>query len=256
MFQEAKLRPKELLPGLFALRIKFVNVFWIVDGDSVTLIDTGLPGNDGTILDAISTCGRKPDDVRAILVTHCHYDHSGSLAALKNRTGATTYMHPLDAELVRQGRTMRPVVPAPSPFSGLIYHLVVKNFPLDRYPIDPVSVDRDLVDGQELPIADGIRAIHIPGHCAGQLAFLWNRHGGVLFAADAAVHGSDLKLARVYEDLAVGVRSLAKISALTFDNACFSHGRPILGGASEKFRAKWPAEETPTADRVSVRSGR
>jgi glyoxylase-like metal-dependent hydrolase (beta-lactamase superfamily II) len=236
------LLPKELLPGLFALRIKFVNVFWIVDGDSVTLIDTGLPGSEEPILEGIASSGRGPQDVNAILVTHCHYDHSGSLAALKNRTGATTYMHPFDAELVREGKTMRPVVPVAAPFGGLIFRVVVRSIPQGKYHIDPVGVDRELVDGQELPIAGGIRAVHVPGHCAGQLAFLWNRHGGVLFAADAAVHGSELKLARVYEDLKAGLQSLAKISSLTFENACFSHGRPILGGAAAKFREKWPAD--------------
>ena len=35
-------------------------------------------------------------------------------------------------------------------------------------------------DGEVLPFAGGIRAVHAPGHCAGQLAFFWPRHGGVL----------------------------------------------------------------------------
>jgi glyoxylase-like metal-dependent hydrolase (beta-lactamase superfamily II) len=235
----------ELLPGLFSLRIKrMVNVFWIVDGDAVTLIDTGLPKSADAILEGIAACGRQPGDVKSILVTHCHYDHTGSLAALKARTGATTYMHPIDAEMIRQGKTMRPVVPAPTMLSRLVYRLMVQFVPLEKFNVEPVQIDRDVVDGQELAVAGAIRAIHIPGHCAGQLAFLWERHGGVLFAADAAANGgSGLVISRVYEDFAVGMQSLAKLSALTFENACFGHGRPILGGAAQQFRQAWPAEE-------------
>jgi hypothetical protein len=37
--------------------------------------------------------------------------------------------------------------------------------------------------------------------------------------------------------------SLAKISALTFENACFGHGGPILGGADKQFRRLWPTKD-------------
>ena len=35
---------------------------------------------------------------------------------------------------------------------------------------------------------DGLQVIHTPGHCAGQVAFLWPREGGVLFVGDAAAN--------------------------------------------------------------------
>jgi glyoxylase-like metal-dependent hydrolase (beta-lactamase superfamily II) len=232
--------PKELLPGLFTMSSGgIVNLFWIIDGNTVTLIDTGLKGTADRILQNIAACGRQPQDVRDILVTHCHRDHAGSLAALKNRTGATTYMHPIDAEMVRQGKSMRPVRPSPT-LLGYPMYLSIKYAPAKMFQLEPISVDREINDGEELPIAGGIRAIHVPGHCAGQLAFLWNRHGGVLFAADAAAHVFGLSLSPIYEDLEVGKQSLAKISALTFEHACFGHGRPILGGADKEFRTKFP----------------
>jgi glyoxylase-like metal-dependent hydrolase (beta-lactamase superfamily II) len=30
-----------------------------------------------------------------------------------------------------------------------------------------------VADGETLPIAGGLHVVHIPGHCAGQVAFLW-----------------------------------------------------------------------------------
>jgi glyoxylase-like metal-dependent hydrolase (beta-lactamase superfamily II) len=240
------MRPTEVLPGLFTIRSKLiVNVFWIVDGNSVTLIDTGLAGSADKILRGIAACGRQPRDVRDILVTHCHRDHAGSLAALKQRTGATTYMHPLDAELVRQGRCMRTLYPTPRFTARLMHRLLVGNARPESFHVEPVQVDREIGDGEDLPLAGGIRAIHAPGHCAGQLAFLWQRHGGVLFAADSAANVRRLNLSPVYEEIELGRQSLTKLSALSFENTCFGHGRPIIGGADREFRRLWPPSENP-----------
>jgi glyoxylase-like metal-dependent hydrolase (beta-lactamase superfamily II) len=81
--------------------------------------------------------------------------------------------------------------------------------------------------------------IHTPGHCAGQVAFLWPREGGVLFVGDAAANTLGLRLSISYEDLALGKRMLAKLAALPFSVALFGHGRTIASGAAEKFARKW-----------------
>jgi glyoxylase-like metal-dependent hydrolase (beta-lactamase superfamily II) len=78
-----------------------------------------------------------------------------------------------------------------------------------------------------------------PGHTAGHLALLLPRDGGVLFAGDAATNVGRLGAGPVYEDVGEGRRSLEKLAALDFDVALFSHGRPICGGAGERFRARW-----------------
>jgi glyoxylase-like metal-dependent hydrolase (beta-lactamase superfamily II) len=236
------MRSKQSLPGLFMLHSKIVvNVFWTIDGESVTVIDTGFAGSADAILKGITACGRCPQDVRDIFVTHCHWDHAGSLAALQAKTKATIYMHPDDAALAREGHCARPIVPSPGLISHILFQLFINNAPTRR--IEPARVDREIGDGEELPIAGGIRAIHVPGHCAGQLAFLWNRHGGVLFAADTAANLGGLGLSMGYENLDLGRQSLTKISALTFENACCGHGGPILGGADKEFRRLWPAKE-------------
>ena len=71
------------------------------------------------------------------------------------------------------------------------------------------------------------------------LAFLWPRHGGLLFAADACATIFGLSLAPIYEDLDQGMQSLARLAALKFERACFGHGQPILAGADKRFHAKW-----------------
>jgi glyoxylase-like metal-dependent hydrolase (beta-lactamase superfamily II) len=78
----------------------------------------------------------------------------------------------------------------------------------------------------------------VPGHCAGQLVFLWPHHGGVLFAADIAGNMLGLSWSVIYEDFKEGKSSLAKVGNLDFDVACFGHGKAIVGGAAERFRQK------------------
>jgi glyoxylase-like metal-dependent hydrolase (beta-lactamase superfamily II) len=83
--------------------------------------------------------------------------------------------------------------------------------------------------------------VHTPGHTAGHLALLLPRDGGVLFVGDAATNFLRLNWGPIYEDVAQGRESLAKLAALDFEMAAFAHGRAIRAHAGERFRARWPA---------------
>jgi glyoxylase-like metal-dependent hydrolase (beta-lactamase superfamily II) len=102
--------------------------------------------------------------------------------------------------------------------------------------VEAASIEHRAEDGQQLSIAGGLTAIHVPGHCAGQLAFLWPQHGGVLFAADTCSNMMGLAWSLGYEDFNEGKRSLKKLTALDFQVACFGHGKAILHDAVSKFK--------------------
>ena len=224
-----------VVPGLWAVKIRFVRAYLLDSGDGLTLIDTGIPGSVPTIREAVRSIGRDLADIRRILVTHCHADHSGSLAELKRLTGAPAGMHPIDAARVREGRSRRPLKAAPGLFSALIVRLMIARAPMN---LEPAPIEIEIRDGEPLP--GGLRAIHVPGHCAGQLAFLWPEHGGVLIAADAAANVFGLAPSPAYEDFDEGLRSLSKLAGLPFEVACFGHGKVIPSGASARFAEKWP----------------
>jgi glyoxylase-like metal-dependent hydrolase (beta-lactamase superfamily II) len=231
--------PKQLAPGLYILTLGAVNAF-LIDSDGLALIDTGFANSPEKIIAAVQALGKKPGDIRHILVTHCHPDHAAGLAALKRITGAPAYMHPTDATIVRTGHVPPHLKPAPGLINNILFRIVVGFSPAEY---EPAEVEHEIQAGAELPIAGGLRAIHVPGHCAGQLAFLWARHGGVLFAADAASNVMGLGYSLGYEDLEEGKRSLARLAALEFEVACFGHGKPILQGAAARFRKKWIEKE-------------
>jgi len=232
---------RQIVPGVYAIPLGFVNAF-LIETDHLTLIDTGLPGSAENILEAVRSLGRQPRDIRHILVTHCHPDHAGSLAALKQATGAPAYMHADDAAMVRKGLAMRPLKPVPGFIPGLLFRMFIGRA---SSTIPAARIEHEAGDGERLPAAGGIKAFHAAGHCAGQLVFLWPRHGGVLFVADAASNVMGLGLSLGYEDLERGKRSLIRIAALDFQVACFGHGRAILQQASTRFRRKWGRRPNP-----------
>lgn len=57
---------------------------WVLveEDDQVTLVDAGYPGDAERVRESLATIGRRPEDVAAVLVTHAHVDHIGSLPAL------------------------------------------------------------------------------------------------------------------------------------------------------------------------------
>jgi glyoxylase-like metal-dependent hydrolase (beta-lactamase superfamily II) len=230
---------KQLVAGLYALPLGGVNVFLLEAEDGLTLIDAGMPGSASKILQAVRALGKQPGDIRHILVTHCHFDHTGSLAELKRATGAPAYMHVTDAALVRQGQAKRPLQAGPGWLNPILFGLSkLLSVPA---AISPSPIEYEVRDGEELPIAGGIHAIHAPGHTAGQLVFLWPDHGGVLFAADTANTMFGLGWHFVYENMAEAKQTLTKLAQLDFEVACFGHGGAIVGGAAQKFRQKWAA---------------
>jgi glyoxylase-like metal-dependent hydrolase (beta-lactamase superfamily II) len=212
-----------------------VNAFILDSADGLTVIDAGTPGAEDRILEAVGSIGRQPDDVRHILVTHLHADHIGGLQALRKRTCAQVWMHEADARLATRGLTSRRFTAASR--VNAVARLAMRS----PRPVMPVTVNHMVEDGDVLPVAGGVRVVHTPGHTLGHVAFLADVGGGVLFVGDAAAHMTRLGSSILYEDEDRGRKSLAKLAQLDFEVACFAHGRPIVGGASARFRARWGA---------------
>ncbi len=228
---------EQVLPNVYQIGMGYVSAYLIAQ-DEVTIVDSGLPKRKETVLKAVAQAGRKPEDVKHIVLTHHHVDHTGSLAALITATSAKAYIHPLDAPVVR-GDTPRPG-PNRAIFAGrLLGPLVERISP----SLETVAALVETNDGDDLPAAGGIKAIHTPGHTAGHLSYLWPHNGGVLFAGDAAGNllgrlGPPVGMlgGMFTEDMTQARESFRKLAGLEFDVACFGHGGVLKGKAHAAFR--------------------
>jgi glyoxylase-like metal-dependent hydrolase (beta-lactamase superfamily II) len=231
--------PVTVASGVYQLGLGGVNVFFVDDDDGgLWLIDAGIEAGAERIGAGLRALGRAPRELRGVVVTHLHGDHTGGLAAVKTHTGAEVWMQTADAAAVQEGVRGRPLEPGP----GLLRSLIVRAIggKAATRTGDPVAVEHHVSDGDVLPLA-GMTAVHTPGHTAGHLALLLPRDGGVLFTGDAATNLGRLGVGPIYEDVDEGMRSLRRLSALEFETALFSHGRPLRPRAAERFRARFAA---------------
>ena len=142
-------------------------------------------------------------------------------------------MHPLDIPMAESGGPFRPMAPSP----GLLGQVMCRLFYDHNERAAPIAIDQPLADGEILAIAGGFKVIHVPGHCAGQVALLW-RPGRMLFAADVFMNVMGLGDPLGFENLKEGRASQSKLDGLSFDAVGFGHGKPITGDAMARLR-KW-----------------
>jgi glyoxylase-like metal-dependent hydrolase (beta-lactamase superfamily II) len=227
---------KAIIPQVYEFSSGPVNIWLIEDKEGLTLIDTHYRGKESEILAAVEQLGKKPADIHNILLTHCHPDHVGSLAAVKQITAAQAWMHKDDAKVLCGQASNVIAKVSPGLVNAVLFNLFIKNTPGE---VAQTSIEHETADGQVLPCADGIRAMHIPGHSAGHTAYFYPGSGGVIFAGDACANMFGLDYSIVYEDIQLARQSLAKLAKLEFQAICFSQGKALKGKDVAKFKQKW-----------------
>jgi len=218
----------EIVRGVHLLSNFRANVYLILV-DSITLIDTGWPGNANRILSYLSSLGHQPSDVSYIVLTHCHLDHCGSAAEVKERTGATVAAHENDVGCISG------VTPYPTPRGALgVAFRIVKPF----LRLHPVKVDLPLSNGMEVPSSGGLRVVFTPGHTAGSIC-LYHPKLKALFSGDTIIceEGNVDEPAESSSTNPSEVRhSVKKLCELDFESILPGHGAPIVHDASSKVR--------------------
>lgn len=222
----------EIIPGVHAInKLGVGRAYLYAEADRLTLIDSGLPRSTDRIFAAIEALGRKPGDVRQVIITHYHNDHAGSLADVVDRTGAQVLAHPLDAPVLRGER-----LPAPANANAIMKRLLNATDPGLHAPRS-VQVSREVSDGDEVDLDGGGRIIHTPGHTRGSIS-IYLPQRKILFAGDAVANlfGVRPPVGWFTEDRAAARASIRKLAELDFDVALFGHGRPLDKDASRAFR--------------------
>ncbi len=221
----------EIVSGVHAIdSLGTGRAYLYVGRDKLTLIDSGLPKSADKIFAVIDALGRKPDDVRQVIVTHYHNDHAGSLVDVVDRSGAEVLAHPLDAPVLRGERP-----PAPPNANTILRRLLQLNS--GGHPPAPVHVVREVTDGDEVDVDGRAHVIHTPGHTPGSIS-IYLPQRKILFAGDAAGYLFGLRppVSWFTEDGDAARASIARLAELDFDVALLGHGKPLEKNASRAFR--------------------
>ncbi|MCA5893338.1 MBL fold metallo-hydrolase [Isoptericola sp. NEAU-Y5] len=240
----------EVAEGVFRLEHAFVNVYLVTDDDGrVLVVDTGLPGTWDLLGRALRRLGRRPSDVEAVVLTHAHFDHTGSAARTQRVLGVPIWLHREDDEVAAHPyryahENVRGWYPLRYPASVRILAAMVRAGAL-RVP--GVSGARHAEPGAVLPLPGSPRVVfspgHTPGHCALHLA-----DRDVLFTGDALVtldpytsrRGPQIIAGAATADSAQALRSLDDLAATGAGTLLPGHGEPWTGSvaaAVEEARA-------------------
>ena len=179
-------------------------IYLVRSGDSAALVDAGCGYATERLLKNIRNAGVEPAQIELLLITHCHFDHTGGAPAVKRRLGCKVVAHQLDAPYLEAGHNG---VTAASWYGAVI---------------EPFVVDRKLTGAREEIRLGGkiIHAVHIPGHSPGSVVYVCESEGlKILFGQD--VHGPlDRSLLSDRDDYQ---KSLKLLLTLEADVLCEGH---------------------------------
>lgn len=200
---------------------------YVVVGEELLLVDTGLPRNGKRILDYVrNTLKRSPTDIKTIVLTHHHIDHTGSLHDLKAATNAKIAAHSADADYIAGRKT------PPTPKKMSLKFKILRYF----MKYKPVQPDITLEDND---MVGDFTVVHAPGHTPGSIC-LHSRDGRIMFVGDllrfvgGGIQGPQPQYTA---DMDAAKKSLEKMSNLSFDVMLGGHGEPLMPNASEKIKA-------------------
>jgi glyoxylase-like metal-dependent hydrolase (beta-lactamase superfamily II) len=179
-------------------------IYLIRIGSHASLVDAGCGKSIRKVMANIRAHHVHPNQIEYLLLTHCHFDHTGGAMALRELTGCRIVAHEMDAGFLEDGD---PGVTAASWYGQA----------MEPFPVDIKLTEKR----QEIELGGRtIQSIHIPGHSPGSVAYLIESDGQkVLFAQD--VHGPlHPSLLSNREDYA---RSLGLLDSLETDILCEGH---------------------------------
>jgi glyoxylase-like metal-dependent hydrolase (beta-lactamase superfamily II) len=171
-------------PDLYYYTNKIVNVIFIGEPGKGgwTLIDAGMPNSGGEIIEVAETRFGKDTVPDAIILTHGHFDHVGSIVHLLDHwKNVPVYAHPDEFPFLT-GQKPYPD-PDPTVEGGMLAK--ISSF----YPHEPINIEevlRPLPEDHTLPNLSEWQWIHTPGHSPGHVSF-YRAKDKVLVAGDAFV---------------------------------------------------------------------
>jgi hydroxyacylglutathione hydrolase len=178
--------------------------------DRHILIDVGMDARS-----VIAELGKyvRPGDLETIILTHCHYDHTGGAGEVAAAFGAKIAIHEDDAPLLGN-----PNASASSMFGEKA----------------PSAVPDILLKGGEF--FGELEVIHTPGHTPGGIC-LYSARSKILFSGDTVFQDGSFGRTDLYGGSTQQlIRSIEKLSLLDVSAMYPGHGDIVKEDASEQIK--------------------
>ena len=241
--------PTPVTAGVHRLGDSTVNFYLLQEGTDLTVVDAGLPAHYAQLAALLAGIGRSVRDVRAVLLTHGHLDHVGLAERIRREAAATVWVHELDAPALAaprrpasgarpEGRLGRYLLRRPAALATPVHLARAGAF---RTPA--VGTASHLRAGSTLDVPGRPRAIEVPGHTPGSVAFHLPAQGAVL-TGDALVTrdslagrtGPTIVCAAFTHDTAQALSALESLVPLDAALVLPGHGDPYEHGISKAVR--------------------
>ena len=175
-------KTREAAPGVHYYTNQIVNLVFIgLPGGDWVLVDAGMPKSGQEIIDAAGELFGSSNPPKAIILTHGHFDHIGSIVDLILEWQVPVYAHPMEFPFLNGSQAY------PEPDTSVEGGMLAKISSF--YPNEPVDIREALQalppDGT-IPFLPGWQWVHVPGHTPGQVA-LFREEDRLLISADAIV---------------------------------------------------------------------
>jgi hydroxyacylglutathione hydrolase len=222
---------RKVAEGVYRVPARAANTYLIEASKGLVLVDSGLPGSEKGILKSIAKLGKKPSDLKLVLLTHRHLDHIGSAAMLKKQTGAKLASHPFEKPYA--AGTL--VISAPSAWS--FYGRIVRKLTTVEYwslklfrIIQFHTVHVDLAADEESVLdeagLDG-SVVWTPGHTKGSVTLFLNQPGVAIVGDLLRARRGRLVKPLLMENVRQNEASIQRVLDLGPEIICPGHGRPL-----------------------------
>jgi glyoxylase-like metal-dependent hydrolase (beta-lactamase superfamily II) len=232
-------RGERVLPGVWRLRqpidlpgVPHVNAWALKAQDGLVLVDSGMhePGSMAHFERAFDQIGHRIEDVRLIVLTHAHPDHSGQAPLLAERAGCEVWLHPAWVMHAKSDldRTIEVALQSGVPKEPL-RRWAERRRSKGTGQADGLRADRDLVDGVVVETDVGAwTAVETPGHAPSHVC-LHQPDRRLLITGDHLLGRVSPYFDVGYTPDPVGefLQSLDKVDALDTRLALAGHARPF-----------------------------
>ncbi|WP_233004326.1 MBL fold metallo-hydrolase [Exiguobacterium aurantiacum] len=221
---------------------QIVNAYFIqtsADLNEWVLVDAGMPASGVKLLHVAEQLFGRDHHLKAILLTHGHFDHVGGIVSILERFPVPVYAHSLEIPFLTGEKDY------PEPDSSVEGGALAKVSSV--YPVEAIDISEHLhplPEGGAIPFLPEWEWMHTPGHSPGHVSY-YRKHDKLLLAGDAFVTVKQDSLYRVLTqvksvegppvylttDWEAAAKSVKKLAALYPQIAATGHGQRMAGEA-------------------------